>query len=119
MGDLPIIGDVGELGVVGDDVAIETREKGFAKIDVGIDEDAVFLRVMGEVEVGFKLALVICDDGVARFSLGEVVDLLSDLPVEVADAVGSGKEKEGAWRDRGPALEWFGSGHGETEVADL
>ena len=118
MGDLPVVCDVGEFSVVGDDVAIDAGEEGFAEVEVSIDEDPVRVWMMGEVEVGFELAFVVGDDGVTCLPGWKVVDLLRDLAVEIADTVASGEEKSGALWKWGPALEWFDGGHGESGVAD-
>ena len=119
MGDLPVVGDVLQFCIVCDDVAIKACEEGVAEFDGRIDEDAVGLRMMSEVEIGFELAFVIGDHGIACLSRWKVVDLLGDLSVEVADAIRSGQEKAGSRREWGPALKWCGGGHERSEVADL
>lgn len=98
MNHLPVSGDVAQLDIVCDDVAIETGEEALLQAAISVDENAIQIRVMGEIKIGFELALVVRDRGIAGLARRQVLHLVRDLAVQIPDPIASREEKAGTRR---------------------
>ena len=93
MDQLPSIGDVYDLHVIGNDIAINACQKGFPLIGAAVDEVSVAGFGSCHEEVAFTFSFVIGDAGIdGGFLVGEL-DILSDLAVQVALTIIAGNQE--------------------------
>ena len=111
------IGDVFEGGIIGDDVALEAGEEGFAQFGLGVDEEGS--RFGRDEDVAAETALGGGDAGRDGIGGGKARDIRGDLAVEIADAISAGEAEFGAGGEIGNAAALLeieviagGDGHG-------
>ncbi|MDQ6655938.1 MAG: hypothetical protein M3Y80_09010, partial [Verrucomicrobiota bacterium] len=86
-----------DLHVISDDVALQPRGELFADFRIAVDEQRVDIGADEDVRV--DLAFDRQDAGVNSRSVIRLAEIVADLPVQIADAIGAAEAQFGALRE--------------------
>jgi hypothetical protein len=98
--ELPLVRDVLQHGVIGDNVALQTHPERFTQVGGGIEDEAFSLSV--KVDVAFDAAFDIGDAGVESSIGTGVADVVRHLTIQVTHTVRAGETPLGPCRKIDP-----------------
>src|SRR6266404_1650515 len=87
MKDRQLIGDIFDLHVIGDDVALEAWLKRFSKLRIGVDQKGIRRGAKGDV--GIYLAFCAQDASLERRRFGRFPSVVRNLSIQETKAISS------------------------------
>ena len=91
MKKIEFVGDIFNLHIIRDDVAVETRGKRFTQISIGIEEVGILRSANKNMRIDFSLRIQ--NAGFDCFCFSRLAKIVCDLTIEKTQSIGPAQPK--------------------------